>query len=645
MPPRRDPVPRAREAWVWLGGTLLLGLLGAGVVAAAVLLWENVDIRQLTPGLVAAPAPLPLPEPPLAPAVEAVGFTAVLFDSPRNRAYFPDPDYHGEELDRWREILESAGATIREVGDAAGLRAAGPGEVLVLVESPCLSPAELEAIRAHVSDGGSLVANWAMGVRDGDCGWRGWDPVLDITDAEEVQELPVREGLFMTVPAGVGLSSGFDPGSRIELRPDPSLALRMTGAHVYWSDWALNPAPDEGGLGADVAAVTTTTAQGGRTAWFGLRAGQAATAVDSVHVRRLLRNGILWAAGTSSASVAAWPDGARAAMIFSLDVEDQPRNALDVAALFEAEEIPATFFTVTQLVTDDRELAEALLRAGEIGSQTADHSPLAGLTPQDQGVRLRRSWSDIERWAGVGPTGLRPPEEAFDATTLRAWREAGGEYVLTRNEGRTASPELHTTAQGPVVVLPRLLKDDYNLVVQDRTIRNERVGEAFVQGALKLHAIGGLAVVAGHTQIMQSGRRLDAFRVVANTARRQGDWWIARGDEVARWWAARSRATLEYLPAAESTPGSATEPSGLPDLLVRIEGPAPSHAVWVDVVLPRGADGIVPLVDGRSVDFRSTEWGIQVPVGLLDQGAPRRISLVRVGSEPVRNRDRSGATR
>ncbi|NIT94544.1 MAG: hypothetical protein GWM91_03380, partial [Actinobacteria bacterium] len=50
------------------------------------------------------------------------------------------------------------------------------------------------------------------------------------------------------------------------------------------------------------------------------------------------------------------------------------------------------------------------------------------------------------------------------------------------------------------------------MIVQDGAIRAERISEAFLQGTRKLHAIGGLAVVAGHTQIMRSGRRVDAFR-------------------------------------------------------------------------------------------------------------------------------------
>ena len=75
MRPKRDPVPRAKEAWWWLGGTLTLGLLGAAVVAAGIALWENIDVRQLTPGLTVEEPPLP--EPMIPPAAERAGRSVV----------------------------------------------------------------------------------------------------------------------------------------------------------------------------------------------------------------------------------------------------------------------------------------------------------------------------------------------------------------------------------------------------------------------------------------------------------------------------------------------------------------------------------------------------------------------------------------
>ncbi|NNL30846.1 MAG: polysaccharide deacetylase family protein, partial [Gemmatimonadetes bacterium] len=548
MRPRRDPVPRAKEAWWWLGGILTLGLVGGGIVVAGIALWENIDIRQLAPSLQEAPEIAPDPAMPRASAGTAAGFSAVLFESPSNRDYFEDADFYGAQLQRWRELTGVVGGEVRAVTDAAGLRDVAPDELLLLPEAPCISSNELAAINRHLDNGGSVVANWALGVRDGSCEWRGWQVLTDVTGAEAIRELTERPALYFTVPGGLPTSPGIDAGSRVELRPDPAIALRMPGPRIYWSDWALNPTPDPEGVGADVAVATTRTDGGGRVTWFGVRSDQGATPADSAKLVRVFENGIRWGAGVPHAAPAPWPDAARTALVFAMDVEgeDASVNARDAAAMFELEGLPISFYVVSGLVQDDEVLANALHSVGEVGTQTVDHTPLVGLTRQDQTIRLRRSWNDIERWTGEGPAGLRPPEESVDAGTLEAWSRVGGTYVLASNEARSASPEIHETEYGPVVLLPRLLKDDYTVIVRDVTLRSQRLADAFVAGARKMRAIGGLAVVAGHTQIIAPGPRLEAVRTVADSVRAQGEWWLAEGREVADWWLARSRLELAW---------------------------------------------------------------------------------------------------
>jgi peptidoglycan/xylan/chitin deacetylase (PgdA/CDA1 family) len=612
-----------------LGGLLTLGILGGAVVAAGVALWENIDVRQLTPGLAEAPPPVPDAEPPLPAAVAPGAFSAVVLRTEANASYFPDATYYDTEIAIWRDLLEGIGGTVREARTAEELAQTTPDDLMVLPEAPCLSPEELAAVGAHLRSGGSIATNWALGVRDGACEWRGWSTLLDVTGAEDIREIPSREGLFLTVPSGLPVSPGIDPGTRIELRPDPALALRMEGARVYWSDWALNPAPDPEGAAADVAVATVRTEEGGRVTWFGLRARQAVTPVDSVHVHRLLENGLLWAAGTPVASASPWPDAARGALVFVLDVEGRESfvNARDAAAAFRSEDLPISFFAVSQLVDGDEQLARDLASAGEIGTQTVDHTPLAGLTRQDQTVRLRRSWRDIESWVGAGPAGLRPPEEAFDATTLEAWADAGGRYVLAGNEARTGAPEVHHTASGPVVLVPRLIKDDYSIVVRDARLRARSLGEAFVAGIDKMRAIGGLAVVAGHTQIIVDGPRLEAFRTVADSARARGGWWIARADQVADWWLARSRLDLRWEDA-----------EGTPELLVSLGSGVAMDDLWIDVVLPTVEDGAIPYVDGVSVEYEPEVWGMRTRVGSLGAGEVRRLSF-RVPPEDAEEAD------
>ncbi len=561
MPRRRDPIPRARAAGHWLLGIFLLGLLGAAVVSAGVILWETLDFRQVVRTSQVEVGPLPAPEPPQAPASRREAFSARLFRSERTGALFPDASHYPRSVARWRNLTESLGGTVVEIGSLEELRALSPEDLLVLPEAPCLSSQELAAIRDHLEAGGSLVSNWAVGARDQECNWRGWQTVAEFTDAAEVRELAVREALFLTVPGGTPLSPGLDPGTRIEFRPAPVLAFRASGPRVYWSDWALNPAPDESGGGADVAATVTRTDSGGRTAWFGFQLSHAATPLDSARLDRLVQNGIRWAAAQPTVSVAPWPEGKRAALLFVEDVEAEHENAAVLADLLKDLEVPGTFYVVSQLVKEDSELARVLSSAGEVGSHSPDHKPLAGLAQEDQRARLLQGWTEVRDWTGTAPLGLRPPEEVFDLNTLGVWLEAGGSYLLATNQARTGSPEVYYVEGDQIVVLPRLLKDDYNVFVQDGAMKADRLTEAFLGGTEKLRSIGGLAVVATHTQILGTGRRLEAIRAVASTARSQGDWWIAEAREVAVWWGRRARVRLS-LTETESA-GAEADPFAL----------------------------------------------------------------------------------
>ncbi len=466
------------------------------------------------------------------------------------------------------------------------------------------------------------MSNWAVGARDAMCRWRGWQTVAEFSGARDVRELAVRDGLYFTVPGGLPLSPGLDPGTRVELRPEPTLALNQSGARVYWSDWALNPAPDESGGTSDVAATVGRTPAGGRIAWFGFHLSQASSPRDSLNIYRMVQNGIRWGAGVPVASIAAWPGGRRAALVLVQDVEAEHRNALALAELLQELSVPGSFYAVSDLVKDDPELAQALSDAGEIGSHTADHRPVAGLALADQRDLLRRGSGEIQGWTGTEPVGFRPPEESFDMNTLRAWADAGGRYVVATNEARSSSPEVHGSGADRVILLPRLIKDDYNVFVQDGAVRADRLTEAFLEGAQKIRAVGGLAVAALHTQIAGTGSRLEAVRVLADTTRAHQDWWTARADEVAEWWRRRSSLAVRFL-----SPGS-SENGDIPEIVVVAPRGEDIEGLWLDIILPNGIRDAQPLVNGSFVAFTLTPWGIRVPVGHLPAGGEGRIALV-----------------
>lgn len=635
MPPRRERIPRAREAASWLGGILVLGILMAGVVGAAVLLWENLDVRQLVPELAESP---PVPSLPIlsrpATAV-ATDHEVLLFVSQRNADFFPDPGYYGRSLTTWRRLLSATGASVREISTAAEVRGAG-GRVVVMPEAPCLSNGERSAVADHLRRGGSIVANWAIGARDAACEWLGWRPVAGLIGADDLREIPPREALYLAVPREVPFAPGLAPGTRIELRPDPSLAAWAEGPRVYWSDWGLDPAPDESGGGADGAAVARRTGAGGRVVWFGFRLDQGATPRDAELLGRVVRNGVIWAAGIPQAEVAAWPHAKRAALMLSVDVESRAENAGRMAERLSRESMRATWFAVSREVLGDAALADRLVGAGEIATQTPDNTPVVGLTGSEQQIRLRRAAADIERWSGRRPTGLRPPEEAFDRRTVEAWSAAGGRYLVGLNDARSASPELHAVgADGtrpPMVAVPRLVKDDYNVFVQDGEMRSARLAEAWVTGAEKVRALGGVAVLAAHSQILDSEARRDAVVGATRAIEEQGGWWLATGSEVAEWWRSRGAARVRAVAPAPHGAGTLAAPGGTgPEdggwgVEVRA-GPEGLHGGYLELVVPV-LDDRIPLRDGIPVPYERTVHGLRVPLGEMAPGETRVIALV-----------------
>jgi len=476
MPPKRDPVPRARSAPQWLGGLFMLGLIGAAVIGGGALLWENVDVQRMT-------ASTALREPhtsPLALMQETTAqtdtpFVAPLYFSQASSDFFPEADYYPGLLDRWDQLARDAGAQVTRISSVEDIDSLDAHRVLIAPSAVCLSAAEVAAMRGFAERGGGLVATWATGARDSSCTWLGWDALTALTEIPDFNTLEEREAVYLTVPAGLPLSVGFGPATRVELRYESQLALATSGTRPYWSDWALNAEPVDEVVGMDAAAWLGRTSAGGRIVWFGFRLGHGASERDEEYITRLLRNGVWWAASVPVAEIAPWPNGTQSALLLTQDVESHFANAVNLARVAREKAVPATFFVVSQLAAEHPEMADSLAEAGEVGSHTSDHTAMSGRPYVDQRARLSRSQAELRSWSGHPAFGLRPPEEHFDEATLRSWSWNGGTYLVGVNEARAGSPEVFDTPDGKIVLLPRIIKNDYNVFVQDGAMRSRRL--------------------------------------------------------------------------------------------------------------------------------------------------------------------------
>ena len=598
---------------------MLLGFLAAGVVAAAAALWENVDVQSLArrAAAVSDEPPVPRTEPEGPVAAESVTARISVFESAASASYFPDSTFYPAAVSSWERLAREETAVVSRVRSAAGIDDLPAGSLLLAPEAVCVSELELAAIRRHLERGGGLVLNWATAARDEGCRWRGWEPLRTLTGAVGLVEIPAGEAQFMAVPAALPVSPGLPPGARVEMFPEPHLALQVPGPHPYWSDWALNGATAGSTSESNAAIVLHEPRSGGRVVWFGFRDRQAVSDRDATRIRRLFQNGIRWASGAVTVEVAAWPAGARAALLISEDVETGFENVVAFARELRIRDVRGTIFPVSELALQHPGIAATIADIGEVGSQTADHVSPAGLPVEEQEVRLARSLRELQQWSGSEVVGLRVPEERFDEATLQAWRRAGGTYVAALNQARSAAPEVFTTDDGPVIVLPRLIKDDYNVFVQDGARRTDRLLRAWLEGLEKIGALGGFGLISVHSQIAGHPDRVGVVgEVIDSLAAGQTDWWIAPGAEIAEWWLARSEARLQLL--------------GPPDnLSLRLlTGPSPALAgAWIEVSL--GPDsGLRPFVDGRPLAWARTDWGIRFPAEELTTGGTDVIQLM-----------------
>lgn len=645
MRPEREPIPRARNPWGWLGGILTLGILMGGAVAAALALWENVDVQRLTrvPGDTRV-AVLPTPTLPPAPAAasgagaasgggaaggaDAAGgaggdLATVLFRSPATAGFFPEDDFYPGVLQAWERLLARSVEGVRTIASASEITGLDGIGMVVAPAAVCLDDATVDAFREHVLRGGSLILTWATGARDGACEWRGWDVVQELTGSDDIRELERRDGLFMTVPAGLPLSGGIEPGARIELRSDSQLAATTSGNRVFWSDWALNPYPAQGSMEVETAAVLRNLDSGGRVLWLGFPETGGVDPLDDARLTRMLENGVRWAAGIPSAEILPWPSGHSGALLLAQEVSGEFANVRHGAALASDRGIPTTFFVVSSLALAHPETAKLLNAAGEVGSQTSDNSVLLGLPWVEQQTRLRRSVSELRSWSGAEPLGLRAPEEGVDEGTLRAWASLGGSYVVGLNTGRTGSPEIIEVDGQRLVLLPRVIKDDYNLIVQERSLRPAEVTAGLLDGVRKVGSLGGLAVVTVHSQLAGTARLAGAIGDVLDAAMADGGWWMASGSQIAEWTLGRSETSVETTWLEDGR------------LEVRIHAPA-DRALgggWLGVQLPDGSIGWNLAAGESLVEYGQTPWGIVVPLGDLLPGEVRTIVLERTEGE------------
>lgn len=275
-----------------------------------------------------------------------------------------------------------------------------------------------------------------------------------------------------------------------------------------------------------------------------------------------------------------WPEGCRAAMFLSFDVDAEsawtskdPGHAERLVTMsfggYEARVgvpvllellgqlgLRATFFTTGWAVEAHPAMAEGILRAGhEIGHHGFHH-----LLPEpgDPSIEdeLDRGLEVLHRRLGVVPVGYRAPygesNERLRGSLARrgflyssSWRDDVRPYRQVLADGTLGVVELPVTAS----------YDDWSHGLSNRfsprpLLTREQVLSLWTDELAELRDWGALATTVLHPQVSGRPMRLRLLREFLLHAQAYGDLWIATGQEIAAHFVAMEAAAMDAAPDA-----------------------------------------------------------------------------------------------
>jgi len=460
-----------------------------------------------------------------------------------------------DAVSRWQNALSKSGINHKLITDsqleAGGLEGIN---VIILPTAICLSEDEKNSIRAFLDDAGGIVSSGAVGTRDEKGNLAGWNFLQELTGCMVADYLGQREGLWVVFSGNSPLTIGIAPGFRMELYRWGQLALVKGTKDAYWSDWSMNPQRITEDPYSDVA-VTHGARGNGRTAWFGFNVTELIDEPVNIQaLDKLLVNSARWVGRTPMARVWLWPDNHFAAAVFTQDVEDQFANAQRSVDVLKGEGIPGTFFCVTDLAVKHPALVKSFAEIGEVGSHTNDHQVCQGQPYEQQHERLGKSVEDLNHICGEQCIkSFRPPEELLDESTFKAWADLGGRYIFGEAGLAQYAPGTFTVALNspegpareiPMVVIPRLVNDDYNTMVINALETNDQILGVHLEDLNRVYKLSGLYMFAYHSQYYCLPERIEVLSSMAKYAKTL-DIWFATVGQVADWWLKRLNMSAE----------------------------------------------------------------------------------------------------
>ena len=332
------------------------------------------------------------------------------------------------------------------------------------------------------------------------------------------------------------LTLGLDAGLRIEAAP------LFGGYRVFSSDPQAISAGADSSSGHDVETrLFAAKAGAGRLVWmdFPPHPGDHYEEINVDNLNALMSRVFGYLLRQSYSAWATWPAGTKFAGFISEDTEDKFLQAKNVVNIVRQKGFPITWFMLSNLALEHRDLTRELAAVGEVACHGDSHLPFSLNTLEEQTIRLARCQKVLKELTGEMPIGFRPPEERFNGDTIDALLNVGMDYLFADNDAAIAVPQIVATndPNASLVSLPRKAEDDYSLWEVGK-LDFQRSVAVIDRDMAAMEQVGGLYGFSFHSQYMDDA---DNLRIVMHVGEKlqERQAYFSTGKRIAAWWRLR----------------------------------------------------------------------------------------------------------
>ncbi len=519
------------------------------------------------------------------PAVVAgAGAETVVIYAPRHTARYMAANEASYEklIAPWREYLRTHRISFREYGEARQLEQVSGG-VLILPSAVALDARERELIRKHLNNGGSVLATWATGARDGSGQWLGYGYAEQLFGLRVRGEVSPDSDESFLMPAGESpVSHRLSAGQRMWMGKVSEKPLRLDAPRVAarYLNWMRARRP---GIASGAVAYGETGAATRRGRWVMMGFAESSWEQIPRDFYTMLDDLFGWLRHKPAVTLANWPHPYRAANLIEMDTEHLFRNSTRFANDMARAGFTATFYCLTSEAVKHPMIVHQLAQRHEIAYHADIHVGFKGETEEKQSGRLDRMIADMRAILGntSRTTGFRAPTEGYDATTekllvQKGLRHHAADPASTESRLPFISKNGPSTPATALIVVPRAQRDDINFIEAGLTA--DQIADAMIDDFDLARETAALSLFSIHTQLYERGSHLSRAvpKLIAHAAQHRNTVWTASGTEIADWWRDRARINVRWV----------VNKAGQIELNITVDGTRPVKRVALLVMNP-----------------------------------------------------------